>query len=129
MGMQMVQDESEFMAGIRTYVRERLTEAVGLTVDGRLPTMEDRLRAMAAQANRGCGQSYELFLERFSGMVDFAYPMGSYERDKAVKMAMAIGGYATPEELERSRDEMAEMGYCCHGLDPDCCPCGCGDID
>ena len=47
----------------------------------------------------------------------------------AVKTAIAIGGYATPEELEQSRNEMADMGCCSHGLDPDCCPCGCGDTD
>ena len=87
------------------------------------------IETMATQAIQGCGLSHDLFLERFSGMVDSAYPVGSVERDEAVKTAMAIGGYATPEELEQSRDEMAEMGYCCHGLDPDCCPCGCGDLD
>ncbi len=120
---------SEFNDSIRAYVRERLTAALGLTPEGKLPSIENRIEAMAVQANQGCGQVYELFLERFSGMVDSAFPPGSFDRERAVAIAISVGGYATPEEIAQARIEAAEMGCCSHGLDPNCCPCGCGEYD
>lgn len=119
----------DFNDFIRTYVRKRLTAALGLTREGKLPSIQDRIEAMAVQANQGCGQIYELFLERFSGMVDRAYPPGCLDRERAIAIANAVGGYATPEEIAQSQIEADEMGCCSHGLDPDCCPCGCGDLD
>lgn len=120
---------NEFNESIKAYVRERLTTMLGLTLEGKLPSLQQRIEAMAAQANQGCGQLYELFLERFSGMVDKAYPPGSYDRERAIAIALSVGGYATPEEIEREQQANAEMGWCTHGLDPNCCPCGCGEYD
>lgn len=117
-------DASDFFDSIRVYVREQLTRSLGLTPDGRFPTVEDKIRAMFQQANEGCGLSYELFLRQFSGMVDRVFPLGHPDRESAVKIANAVGGYATQEELDEDK-----MDGCMHGLDPDCCPCGCGDMD
>lgn len=122
-------DSAEFNESIQTYVRHRLTTLCGLTPEGTRPSLEARIAEMATQARTGCGQSYELFLQQFSGMVDAAYPTGSLDRDQAVAIAILVGGYATRAEREQTQHEMAEAGYCCHGLDPYCCPCGCGDLD
>lgn len=117
----------EFNEAIRLYVRERLTAVLGLLPGGKLPTIHNRVQAMATQANRGCGQSYDLFVQRFSGMFDSTFPPGSTDREQALGCAKGI--YATPAELEKEQEESAEMGYCPHGLDPNCCPCGCGEYD
>lgn len=82
---------------------------------------------MAEEANRGCGQSYDLFVERFSGLIDNAYPAGSPDREQAISAAARFGDYATPDELAATQERLAEMGYCSHGIELDCCPCGCGD--
>lgn len=120
-------DQTEFNAEIRRYTRAKLISALGLTPDGKLPTIANRVQAMADQANRGCGQSYEVFVRRFSGMFDAAFPPGTPDRESA--LASAGGIYATPAELEEMDESLAEMGCCSHGLDPDCCPCGCGDYE
>ena len=37
-------------------------------------------------------------------------------------------GYMSPAELESEGQWNSDHGYCSHGLDPECCPVGCGDI-
>lgn len=91
-----------------------------------MSSVAEKVDAMAAEANRGCGQSYDVFVQRFSGLFDGAYPVGHPDREQA--LACAGGIYATPEELQQAQDEMEAAGYCAHGLDPDCCPMGCGDL-
>lgn len=86
-----------------------------------------KINAIADHAIQGCGQSYEIFVQRFSGMVDLAYPPGSPDRDQAVAIAKSTGDYSSHEELDQSQTELSEMGCCIHGMDPNCCPCGCGD--
>lgn len=117
----------EFNEVIKLYVRERLTAVLGLLPGGKLPTVENTVKAIADEANRGCGQSYDVFIQRFSGMFDYAYPVGHPDREQA--LIRANGLYATPEELDKVQEELAEMGYCSHGIDPNCCPCGCGEYD
>lgn len=90
--------------------------------------IEERINAMAAEAGNRCGQSHDVYVQLFSGAVDRAFPEGMPQRAEALAFAKSYD-YMTPEELEREATEMREAGYCSHGLDPDCCPCGCGDID
>lgn len=117
----------DFNKTIRSHVRAKLIAALGLTPDGRIPTVMDRVAMMAEEANRGCGQSYDLFVERFSGLIDGAYPAGSPDREQAIAAAARFGEYATPDELAAMQEQLAEMGYCSHGIELNCCPCGCGD--
>lgn len=86
-----------------------------------------QLDGMAAEANR-CGLSYDLFVDKFSAAVDDAFTPGEPMREQALVLARARG-YESPEERARTQDELADMGYCSHGLDPNCCPAGCGDLD
>ncbi|NMY92825.1 hypothetical protein [Pseudomonas oryzihabitans] len=47
----------------------------------------------------------------------------------AFEYAREAYGYMSPREVEKLRQENAAVGICCHGLDFDCCPRGCGDLD
>jgi hypothetical protein len=90
--------------------------------------MKAHLEKLAAEANRGCGLSYELFVDRFSAAVDVAYPQSSPNRAAALELATPMG-YETPEERAAAHEERAEDGYCRHGIERNCCPAGCGDIE
>jgi len=89
--------------------------------------MKTHLEKLFADANRGCGQSYDLFVDRFSAAVDAAYPEGSPNRHSALELAVPMG-YATPAERAQTQEELANDGYCTHGIEPNCCPAGCGDL-
>lgn len=91
------------------------------------PALKDALDQLAEAANRGCGLSYDLFVERFSTSVDQTYPQGSPERVAALELAISMG-YMTPAELAQAQEEMANDGYCSHGIELNCCPAGCGDL-
>lgn len=93
-----------------------------------LAELAKRLDGIAAEANRGCGLSYDLFVDMFSAAVDAAFPPGEPLHEQARVLARERG-YATPEERAQTQDELAEMGYCSHGIERDCCPAGCGDLD
>ena len=90
------------------------------------PTLKEVLDKLADSANRGCGQSYDLFAARFSAAVDRHYPASSPEHAAALELAVSMG-YMTPAELTQAQEEMARDGYCTHGIDPHWCPAGCGD--
>jgi hypothetical protein len=89
--------------------------------------LEASVRQMKEAANQGCGLVYELYTERFSAMLDAKFPPGHPQRDAVI--ALSEDDYFTPDEIARGRQEADEMGLCSHGLDPDCCPCGCGDLE
>lgn len=87
--------------------------------------IEAELSAMAEEANRGCGLSYELFVKRFSSNADdyidaLEFPFQSLAREIATEL-----GYATPDERDALQAEIEESGGCSlTGIDPWCCPCG-----
>jgi len=90
--------------------------------------IQESLNAMAQQATHGDGNSYDVFQQRFSSLIDCAWPDHHPSRLEVLELARPMG-YLTPAELEREKEETAEMGYCSHGIEPHCCPCGCGDRD
>ena len=88
-----------------------------------------RCKDLFDEAARRSGLSDRLFTEFFSQATDHALkavPEGS--RHVAVEIAREFG-YLDAEERARDREEDARNGLCCHGLEPDCCPLGCGDLD
>lgn len=87
---EMHADSAEFNDSIKTYVRKRLTDALGLLPGGKFPTIDNRVQAMADQANQGCGQSYDLFVQRFSGIFDYEFPPGCLDREQALVSAKGI---------------------------------------
>lgn len=90
--------------------------------------LKQDIKKLADDANDRCGQSYETYVKFFSSLVEYDFPIGSPLRDEALAIARTYD-YASPEELQRDADLNAEFGHCSHGLDPNCCPCGCGDFD
>ncbi|WP_423383488.1 hypothetical protein [Burkholderia sp. LMG 32019] len=83
------------------------------------------LDSMAAEAQRRCGLSYELFVKLFSADVEGLF--GELEmpfQSVALEIAKTME-YATPEELEQMQEDIEESGGCSlTGIDPWCCPCG-----
>ena len=85
---------------------------------------------LAKTAHKGCGLVYELYAERFTAAVDREVDIENLSptiRDQAQRAA-AYHGYMTREEREAQDEMLSAAGCCVHGLDRDCCPCGCGDL-
>jgi hypothetical protein len=83
------------------------------------------ISAMADEANRGCGQVYELFVKRFSGMVDARLDEVELEYQALAIEIAKSHDYATAEELNAAWEEIEASGGCSlTGIDPWCCPCG-----
>lgn len=87
--------------------------------------IETELSAMASEAQRGCGLSYELFVKRFSSDADDYLDMLEPSfRAMGEEIATAMG-YATQQERDKMQEEIEESGGCSlTGIDPWCCPCG-----
>lgn len=84
---------------------------------------------MAEQANKSCGLVYEIYQRSFSGSVNQALnSLPEAHRPEAIEIAKRLG-WATGEELAETQRQMDESGCCSHGLDPHCCPAGCGDAE
>lgn len=90
---------------------------------------QQRCEVIAEQANRSCGLVYEIFERNFTGVINQELQqLDQSHRADAIQIARTFG-WATAEELAQSQRAMVDSGCCSHGLDPDCCPAGCGDLD
>ncbi|RTB44100.1 hypothetical protein [Pseudomonas aeruginosa] len=82
----------------------------------------------AQHASNGCGLAHDHYVELLSSDIDDEIAqLPEHQRAQALQVAQEWE-YATPAEREQTRDWNAANGYCRHGLDPDCCPAGCGDL-
>ena len=85
---------------------------------------------IAAEAQRGCGLVYEVYSATYSAGVDKAVAgLPSTHRARALSIACESGIYLTADEREQQARDFEDSGLCSHGLEPDCCPCGCGDLE
>lgn len=107
----------------QTYDREARVKAFDTVA------WEARCQEMAKNANRGCGLIYELFVSNFSANVNAALKYVLFTHHEQALVIARRYGYASPEELARSAESLADDGCCSHGLDPYNCPVGCGDIE
>ena len=82
----------------------------------------------AAQASRNCGCVHDIYQRLFSELVDEHLAKLSEEYHPAALDIAHAWDYLSPEGRAQAQQEMAEQGYCSHGLEPDCCPLGCGDL-
>lgn len=83
-----------------------------------------RCQAFSASAASGCGCADLLYSSRYSGSVDCAIQkFADTHHEEALRIARECGDYVSPGE-----DDAVWEGCCPHGLDPDCCPVGCGDL-
>jgi anti-sigma-K factor RskA len=88
----------------------------------------DAIAALKREADRQMGCPYELWIVRLNlEAKSLASAMTDAERDAFTARAAAEGlmdPQADAAWLLEPDDE-----HCAHGLDPHCCPCGCGDIE
>lgn len=83
----------------------------------------------ATGARRSCGLVYELYVERFSEVIDgllLSLPVALQERARAIASEW---GYESVSRRAAAQQVAAEHGFCSHFLDPYNCPVGCGDSD
>lgn len=90
-----------------------------------LSTVFEELDSKATQYAAGC--VYELFISRMNAEVlNIVGTLPDAVRDAFLKAAEAKGFYAPKEPSGWLLEATQE--YCVHGLDYQCCPCGCGDF-
>ncbi len=88
------------------------------------------LEKQAALANKGCGLIYELYQRRLSSAIDgLLAELPETHRAQALEIARTKYDYLTQTQIAEAELEDQENGLCAHGIDPRCCPAGCGDIE
>ncbi len=91
---------------------------------------QETCEKISREAARTCGCIHDVYVGNYSLAVERQVSSIPEEHQVlAFQIAKEIGDYATPEERDRSVHSNLDDGYCRHGLRPDCCPCGCGDLD
>lgn len=103
-----------------------------LTPEGALDEQawSEMCAAAGKSAAHGCGSSDGLFRQKFSNSVEGRLQdLPAELRARAIELANKHGDYATPEELSVEQDWNADNGFCSHGIELNCCPAGCGDIE
>jgi hypothetical protein len=85
---------------------------------------------VADEAIAGSGCAHDVYVQKVSFAIEILLKdLPEDHRPRAMEIAREEFDYATRDELAEAQREMAEAGLCTHGLDPDCCPLGCGDLD
>lgn len=97
-------------------------------------SFEDDFRNLCTNISKevmpGCGLIYELYQQRFSSQIDsIIETLPASEQLIARELAREEFDYISSNEIEEQMLSNKVNGLCSHGLDPNCCPCGCGDID
>ncbi|CAI1931469.1 Uncharacterised protein [Serratia entomophila] len=101
-----------------------------LTIDQCLSAFREQCSILASQANAGCGLIYELYQRRLSASIDgYLEAIPEEYRQQAVELARSEFDYLSQAEIEEEIRRDREQGICSHGIDRNCCPLGCGDID
>ena len=83
---------------------------------------------LAAQASHNCGSVHDMYQQLFSELVDGRLKEIPEEHHPAALEVACRWDYLSPEGRAKAQQEMADQGYCTHGLDPYVCPMGCGDL-
>ena len=84
--------------------------------------------AAAKEAAHGTGCAETLYIKKISSILEKELEnLPEPHRAQAIEVAKRHD-YATPEEICEMATENRNAGLCRHGLDPNCCPCGCGDL-
>lgn len=77
-----------------------------------------------------CGSVYELYQRRLSTGIDaLLQTIPAEYREEARELARDEFDYLTAEEIAEEIRRDSEHGICSHGIDRNCCPLGCGDLD
>jgi hypothetical protein len=90
----------------------------------------EQCAALAKEVMPNSGLIYELYQRRMSTGIDvFLRDVPAVYQDDARQLAREEFDYQTPEEIAEEIRRDREYGLCSHGVDRDCCPLGCGDLD
>ncbi|MCU8194252.1 hypothetical protein M2G91_18235 [Vibrio vulnificus] len=81
----------------------------------------EKVNELAATAHKTSGLVYELYIKRFSQSID---NLVSTLDDPERKFVLTI---AREHDYQETLNAINFDGCCCHGLDADCCPLGCGE--
>lgn len=103
----------------------------GMSLQG-LPLVDfdlyEDLQDLSRDAMRRCGCAHETFVSFFSASVDALIGRKGNAQNIPFILKMAPNhGYLTPEEVDAMQQDLLDSGACIHGIDPDCCPAGCGE--
>lgn len=89
---------------------------------------EAACRAASSEAAKGCGLSDVLWSKTTTSAIEGFL---CHVDDQHIAQARDIAkqaGWLDLDEIRALNDMIEEEGLCGHGLDPDCCPAGCGDL-
>jgi hypothetical protein len=84
-----------------------------------------KLEAFANEAGKNCGCSYDVYVQKFSAMVEGLADAFEEVHHQAIFIVAREFDYMTGQELDAQSDLNAENGYCSHGIQLGCCPAGC----
>lgn len=88
------------------------------------------LDMLAKETMSSCRLVYELYQRRLSAAIDnFVAGLPEEQQTLAFELACQEFDYRSAEEITDEICRDTENGYCCYGLDRNCCPLGCGDLD
>lgn len=84
---------------------------------------------ISRNASKRCGLVHDIYQRLFSEGVDEAVStLPDSERELAIALAKEEFDYLTQDEVEEQKQSNLDSNLCSHGLDPDCCPLGCGEF-
>ncbi|EJG2034199.1 hypothetical protein ACJO17_19190 [Vibrio parahaemolyticus] len=93
----------------------------------------EKVEKLAQDAHKGCGLIYELFANRYIDAIDnLVLDLPKGVKEQVINLAENYGyEVITAEQQTESHEEHwnDDVHYCSHGIDANCCPAGCGDID
>lgn len=116
--------ESAFAAGRAKHV-ERTEKEAAARADKRNEDWLEAFQSFADQAARTCASSHDLYVEKFSFLVDLAIQHQTLERQLQLLEIAKTMDYASRSEIEETRRWNDDNGYCKHGIELGCCPAGC----
>lgn len=105
------------------------SESSAQSVVVNVEAIDRRLKELAASASNGCGCSHDVYVQKFSAAVEREYKTLGHDRWSIVEPLARAFDYASPAEIEDEISASEAMGYCRHGIDRNCCPAGCGDVE
>ncbi|HCQ8543606.1 TPA: CcgAII protein [Klebsiella pneumoniae] len=100
------------------------------TLDQTLDDFRRQCERFASEQQALCGLIYELFQRRLSlDIENYLAGVPVEYRDELITVARREFDYITLDEVAEEIRQDLENGYCSHGIDRNCCPLGCGDLD
>lgn len=89
----------------------------------------DLCEAASTAAARSCGLSDTVYTAQYSAAIDAALlNVPADAQALALSIAKECGDYASAEAIAQGRIDLLANGWCAHGIDPNACPAGCGDL-